>query len=71
MIADVYRTRKTNVFLLVPSGASLDGVPRQTFSELGHPIFLSTRELDDPLLTVDTVGINAELAAQGFSVRET
>ena len=71
MIADVYRTRRANVFLLVPTGVSLAGVPRQTFSELGHPTFLSTRELDDPLLVVDTLGINSELAAQGYSVRET
>lgn len=67
--ADVYRTRKANTFLLVPRGVALSAVPREVLQGLGYPVFMSSREMDDPLLSVDTTGINSELSSQGFSIR--
>ena len=71
MCADIYRTATTNTFLLVPRGTSLKAVPKEVLEGLGHCEFLKSRELDDPLLSVDTTGINSELARQGFSVRSS
>jgi uncharacterized protein YcgL (UPF0745 family) len=68
MCADIYRTRKANIFLLVPRGATLGMVPQIVLEGLGHPVFLNTRDLDDPLLSVDTTGIDSELASNGFAV---
>jgi uncharacterized protein YcgL (UPF0745 family) len=69
MCADIYRAGAANTFLLVPAGTSLNAVPKQVLNGLGHCVFLKSRELDDPLLSVDTTGINGELVSQGFSVR--
>jgi uncharacterized protein YcgL (UPF0745 family) len=68
MIADIYRTNRSDVFLLVPTGNTLDIIPSETAAGLGRLTFLNTRNLDDPLLSVDASGINSELASQGFSV---
>ena len=68
MLADIYRTRKSNTFILVPSGSALAGVPREVLSKLGDPIFLNTRNLQDTSLGVDGEGIMSELITQGFSV---
>ena len=70
MFADIYRTSKRKTFLLVPRGATIGDVPKEVLAALGHLIFLNTRNLDDPLLGVDTSGINSDLSIQGYSVRE-
>ena len=70
MVADIYRTHRRKTFLLVPRGATIGDVPQEVLAALGHPIFLNTRNLDDPLLQVDTSDINSELSIQGYSVRE-
>jgi|SRR5579862_1347726 len=70
MCADIYRTKDSNTFLLVPRGANLGAVPEAILNGLGHPVFLTTRDLNEPLLRSDTAAINSELASQGFSVRE-
>ncbi len=69
MCADIYRTGKTNTFLLVPRGAGLDTVPPEVLRETGHPVFMSTRELCDPLLSIDTTLLQSQLASQGFALR--
>jgi uncharacterized protein YcgL (UPF0745 family) len=69
MCADIYRTRDANTFLLVPRGAAFDSVPKELLARLGPPEFLNTRELNDPLLGIDSAVLNAELERQGFSVR--
>jgi len=70
MCADIYRTNNANTFLLVPRGANLGAVPSEILTDLGQPIFLTTRDLSDPLLRPDTAEINSDLASQGFSVRQ-
>ena len=69
MCADIYRTRDVNTFLLVPRGAAFDSVPKELMARLGPPVFLNTRELNDPLLGADMAVLNSELASQGFTVR--
>jgi uncharacterized protein YcgL (UPF0745 family) len=69
MCADIYRTATANTFLLVPRGAALDTVPAEVLKDIGHPLFLNTRELCDPLLSVDTTLLQSQLSAQGFAVR--
>ena len=71
MCADIYRTGAANTFLLVPLGAPLSAVPKEVLEVLGPCVFLKSRELDDPLLSVDTTGINNELESQGFSIRSS
>ena len=69
MCADIYRTNKSNTFLLVPRGANLGVVPDEILTDLGQPEFLNTRDLSEPLLRPDAAEINSELVSQGFSVR--
>ena len=69
MCADIYRTNKSNTFLLVPRGANLGVVPDEILTDLGQPEFLNTRDLSEPLLRPDVAEINCELESQGFSVR--
>ena len=69
MCADIYRTQNANTFLLVPRGSALDGVPQSVLQALGHPVFMSSRDLSDPLLSVDTTQISLDITNQGFSVR--
>lgn len=70
MFADIYRTKQRKTFLLLPRGATIGDVPKAVLAALGRLIFLNTRDLDDPLLGVDTNDINSELSIQGYSVRE-
>ncbi len=70
MIADIYRTRRTNTFILVPSGSTLAGVREEVISELGDATFLNTRNLKDTSLGIDAQGIISALKTQGFSVYE-
>ena len=70
MRADIYRTKRSDTFLLVPQGADVRVVPREILTDSGQPVFLSTRDLNDPLLRPDISEINSELASQGFSVRQ-
>jgi len=70
MSADIYRTHLKTTFLVLPRGASLANVPREVLAGLGAPEFLSSRDLDDPLLSVNTAGIRLDLTAQGYAIRE-
>lgn len=70
MCADIYLAQQSRSFLLVPKGAGLDSVPCEVLSSLGVPVFFTTRDLSDPLLSVDTSRINEDLATRGFSLRE-
>ncbi len=70
MIADIYRTRRAKTFLLLPRGTTLGGVPREILDGLGPAEFLNTRDLTDPLLSIDTTQSKSELGSQGFSVCE-
>jgi uncharacterized protein YcgL (UPF0745 family) len=70
MCADIYRTDRSNIFLLVPQGANLETLPPEAVGGLGQLLFMKTRDLNDPLLSVDTTAINAELDRQGFSVHQ-
>jgi hypothetical protein len=70
MLADVYRTGARDMFLLVPRGATLKGVPEEVLVECGDPVFLNTRDISDPLLGVDGTAIGSELTSQGFSIVE-
>jgi len=70
MCADIYRTKRSDTFLLVPRGANLGVVPDEILTDLGQPEFLTTRDLSEPLLRPDMAEINCELASQGFSVRQ-
>jgi len=70
MFADIYRTSRRKTFLLVPRGATIRDVPKAVLAALGYLIFLNTRNLEDPLLGVDTSAINSDLSIQGYSVRE-
>ena len=69
MCADIYRTNLKATFLLLPRGASLNTVPKQVLVGLGSPQLLSSRELNDPMLSVNTTGISLDLTAQGYAVR--
>lgn len=70
MLADIYRTLKPNVFLLVQRGNALDRVPTEILQNLGHPVFLNTREICDPQLGIECSRLSGELERQGFSVSE-
>ena len=48
----------------------MNRVPREILEDLGNPTFLNSRELCDPLLSVETTAIGPELVSQGFSIRE-
>lgn len=68
MIADIYRTRSAKTFLLVPRGAQLHGVPRHILDGLRPALFFKTRDLTEPLLSIDITRSMSDLRAQGFSV---
>jgi uncharacterized protein YcgL (UPF0745 family) len=70
MSADIYRTVRKSTFLVLPRGASLANVPREALAGLGVPQFLSSRDLGDPLLSVNTAGVRLDLTAQGYAIRE-
>jgi uncharacterized protein YcgL (UPF0745 family) len=42
MCADIYRTKRSDTFLLVPKGANLGAVPHEILTDLGQPEFLAT-----------------------------
>src|SRR5579859_588446 len=65
MCVDIYRTKRSNTFLLVPRGANLSVVPHEILTSLGQLVCLSTRDLSEPLLRPDSTEINSELANQG------
>ena len=69
MSADIYRTNLKTTFLVLPRGASLTNVPSEVLAGLGVPQFLSSRNLDDPMLSVNTAGIRLDLTAQGYAIR--
>lgn len=69
MCADIYRTQRKTTFLVLPRGASLNTVPEEVLAGLGATEFLSSRELDDPLLSVNTTGIRLDLTAHGYAIR--
>lgn len=68
MIADIYRTRNASTSLLLPRGATLSAVPAEILEGLGPAVFLKTRDLADPLLSIDRIGFVTELANRGFSI---
>jgi uncharacterized protein YcgL (UPF0745 family) len=70
MFADIYRTCRSKTFLLVPRGAPIEKVPQDVLAALGSVVFLNTRNVNDPLLNVDTIAINSDLSLQGYSVRD-
>ena len=70
MCADIYRTQQSNTFVLVARGAGLDSIPRSALEGLGHLVFMSSRDLSDPLLSVDTTRVTLDISRQGFAVRQ-
>jgi hypothetical protein len=71
MFADIYKTCRSNIFVLVPRGASLASIPTEIMAGLGHPLFLGTREISDPGFRADAFEIISELSSKGFSLRKT
>jgi hypothetical protein len=49
---------------------ALGRVPNEILQALGHLIFLSTRELFDKSLSIDTTQIVADLAGRGFAIHQ-
>jgi hypothetical protein len=70
MCADIYRIGQPNKFLLLPRGTPINVVSSDVLQGLGHPVLLSTRELCDPQLSINTDRINLELATLGFCLHQ-